>query len=57
MIATWTRSGQTDRPSENSFKASPTSNGDRDKPLCRSTGRLFPAKQPYHYPVVVKMTF
>lgn len=31
MIATWTRSGQTDRPSGNSFKASPTSNGGRDK--------------------------
>lgn len=30
-IATWTQIGQTDRPSENSFKASATSNGDRDK--------------------------
>lgn len=31
MTATWARSGQTDRPSKNSFKASPTSNGGRDE--------------------------
>lgn len=30
-IATWTQSGRTDRPWENSFKASPTSNGGPDE--------------------------
>lgn len=36
--ATWTRSTQTDSPSGNSFSASPTSNGGRDKgpDLCPS---------------------
>lgn len=33
MIATWTQSGQTDKPSKRSFKASPTLNGAQDKDL------------------------
>lgn len=40
MIATWTQSGQTDKPSKNSFKASPTSNGDLDKDYCHSGTHL-----------------
>lgn len=42
-IATWTQSGQTDRPSKNSSKASPTSNGDRDKDHYHSDSHPGPA--------------
>lgn len=40
MIATWTQSGRTDRPSGNSFKAWPTSNGGQDDDHCLWNPRL-----------------